>query len=80
MYDDDNGDWCRVDGWISVKDKLPEVRLDKLNFEISIVLVVSEKGSIQIQLASQLIETMIEGSYYYKIFTHWQPLPEPPNT
>lgn len=61
--------------WISVDDRLPEIRSDELNFEVSTVLVVSEKGSIQIKLASQLIDTMIEGSYYYKIFTHWQPLP-----
>ena len=68
----------KQNNWISVDDKLPEIILDEHDMVINNVLVCSEKGNVQIQLSSQLHDTMKEGSFYYKIFTHWQPLPGAP--
>ena len=68
---------CGTNDWVSVDDRLPEpVIVD--GFETKSVLVYSDNGYIQMQTCSQVHDTMIKGTYYYKIFTHWMELPETP--
>lgn len=66
--------FSREDMWVSVKDRLPEFN--------KTVLAISNKGKIEfsfVDSAGKLDEFQLEiynGKQYY---THWQPLPSPPN-
>lgn len=63
------------DGWISIKDRLPD------NY-LSVLLFDSPDREIFVGYMDAGGEFQLEGySYEYSLgchFTHWMPLPEPP--
>lgn len=77
-----------VDGWISVKDRLPELRqtddLDidgsRMNFKLSDFVLVYTDGKIDIgQLEDDGEGPMWLINLWQKVeISHWMPLPEPP--
>lgn len=61
----------RLNGWISVKDRLPEDYKDVLAYD-------SEHKEIVIALYDSEYEEWDYGDWYEGAITHWQPLPELP--
>lgn len=57
-------------GWISVKDRLPELFKN--------VLTIDSEGKIFINWLEEVTETKSYFAYGSWSVTHWQPLPKPP--
>lgn len=58
--------------WVSVKDKLPDIETS--------VLVCNEHGEIFLSWASDVDVFWFYNEEEDNRVTHWQPLPEPPDT
>ena len=58
--------------WVSVKDKLPDIETS--------VLVCNERGEIFLSWASDVDVFWFYNEEEDNRVTHWQPLPEPPDT
>ena len=75
-----------IDGWISVKDRLPEVKMSSVNGEIAfsdyvLIYKVYEDGTPWMAIDTCRVDkatwmTAIPGGGW--TVTHWMPLPEPP--
>ncbi|HDR1224593.1 TPA: DUF551 domain-containing protein [Pasteurella multocida] len=59
----------KYDGWISVKDRLPEERED--------ILIYTNKGEIKLAYRYDCFFMSIL-SHHISTITHWRPLPPPP--
>lgn len=64
---------AKRDEWISVKDRLPEVRLIVLAYE-------SPTNDISFAFRERGSENFVDcdSGYYLNTVTHWMPLPKPP--
>ena len=82
--DEGKPDWCplkNADGWISVKDRMPEKEIDVLVARYWVDK--KNKQRCYVEIAQRLGEDWLSDSDEYKIGRHydpyaWMPLPEPP--
>lgn len=87
MYADDNGEWCRVNGWISVDDRLPNYTESVLIYHtsnygekyISVGQIVRVTRHIGKDSSIDNVWYMANSKSSRLNVTHWQPLPAAPN-
>lgn len=59
-------------GWISVKDRLPELYVD--------VLIFTKGGTIAVDCLERIMSWGEDFYNYEQNVTHWMPLPKPPES
>ena len=69
--------------WISVKEKLPEAKINKLTSDFEYVICVChwDYGETDVRAMQYGKNHFIQnGVYFDEYVSHWMPLPEPPKT